>query len=154
MRILSISRDLRFVWVNVFNYLFNVIYFKSNGKWRFVWFSWTFWWKFAAVVEKCTFLSKVRIKDFSYLSEICNKLMFMKNWRNNIFLLFKNVFKFDQYVLGVVLRSNIFLLPLNSIFQPAWMHLRCIFETSHTTSQRHLKEGWFANLWKVSCKMG
>ena len=25
--------------------------------------------------------------------------------------------------------------------QPAWMHLRCISETSHTASQRHLKEG-------------
>ena len=25
--------------------------------------------------------------------------------------------------------------------QPAWMHLRCIFETSHAASQRHLKEG-------------
>ena len=24
--------------------------------------------------------------------------------------------------------------------QPAWMHLRCIFETSHAASQRHLKE--------------
>ena len=27
------------------------------------------------------------------------------------------------------------------ITQPAWMHLRCIFWTSHTASQRHLKEG-------------
>ena len=34
--------------------------------------------------------------------------------------------------------------------QPASMHLRCIFETSHTASQRHLKEDWFANLWDVS----
>ena len=24
--------------------------------------------------------------------------------------------------------------------QPAWMHLRCIFETFHTASQRHLKK--------------
>ena len=36
------------------------------------------------------------------------------------------------------------------ITQPTGMHLRCFFETSHTASQRHLKEGWFANLWDVS----
>ena len=27
------------------------------------------------------------------------------------------------------------------ISQRAWMHFKCIFETSHTASQRHLKEG-------------
>ena len=37
--------------------------------------------------------------------------------------------------------------------QPAWMHLRCISETSHAASQRHLKEGWFANLGDASGEM-
>ena len=45
--------------------------------------------------------------------------------------------------------GNSFLDMFLSLFvqsQPAWIHLRCIFETSHTESQRHLKEGWFENL--------
>ena len=31
----------------------------------------------------------------------------------------------------------------------AWMHLRCISETSHAASLWHLKEDWFANLGDV-----
>ena len=34
--------------------------------------------------------------------------------------------------------------------RPAWMHIRCIFETFHTASQTHLKEGWFGDFWGVS----
>ena len=34
--------------------------------------------------------------------------------------------------------------------RPAWMHIRCIFETFHTASQTHLKEGWLGNFWEVS----
>ena len=33
------------------------------------------------------------------------------------------------------------------------MHVRCISEASHAASQRHLKEGWFANLRDVSCEI-
>ena len=53
-------------------------------------------------------LENFRIKDFSFLFKICNKFNIMKNWRN-IFLLFKNVFNMDQYVLGIVLGSDNFL---------------------------------------------
>ena len=37
-----------------------------------------------------------------------------------------------------------------NITQSTWMHLSCIFETSHTVSQRHPKEDWLENLWDVS----
>ena len=43
--------------------------------------------------------------------------------------------------------------PIAITSQLAWMHLRCIFETFHTVSQRQLKEGWFANLWDFSPEM-
>ena len=39
------------------------------------------------------------------------------------------------------------------VTQLAWMHIRCIFEVPHTTYQRYLKEGWFANLWDVSRRL-
>ena len=44
-------------------------------------------------------------------------------------------------------KSRLFYLRFYS--QPAWMHLRCISETSHAASQRHLKERWCANLWDI-----
>ena len=30
---------------------------------------------------------------------------------------------------------------MRTVSQPAWIHLRCISETSHAVSQRYLKEG-------------
>ena len=43
---------------------------------------------------------------------------------------------------GVILKlQNASKHPLNGLSQQSWMHLRCISETSHTASQRHLKEG-------------
>ena len=44
-------------------------------------------------------------------------------------------------------------LSLTKLTQQAWIHLRCISEMSHTASQRHLKEGWFANHWDVSLEI-
>ena len=57
-------------------------------------------------------LESFRIKDFSFLFKICNKFNIMKNWRN-IFLLYKNVFHMDQYVLEIVLESNNFIATLD-----------------------------------------
>ena len=42
--------------------------------------------------------------------------------------------------------ANLLCIDDTTLPQPAWMHLRCISETSHGASQRHLKEGWFENL--------
>ena len=42
---------------------------------------------------------------------------------------------------------------INNTGTETWMHLRCISETSHTLSQRCLKEGWYANLWDVSLEI-
>ena len=42
---------------------------------------------------------------------------------------------------------------MKELTQLAWMHLRCMSDTSHAASQRHLKEVRFANLGDVSGEM-
>ena len=43
-----------------------------------------------------------------------------------------------KFTEGILNGKKLFFGPV--ITQPAWMHLRCTFETSHAASQRHLKE--------------
>ena len=53
-----------------------------------------------------------------------------------IFLLFKNAFNTDQYVLGLVLGSNNLLLPLNSIYFSNWQLMNLVDSKRTETFQK------------------
>ena len=72
MQILSVSWPWDLFGSRFLIIFFNIIFFESNERQRFIWFSETFEWSFAVVFYKCTLFRKVRIKDFSFI--------FMKNW--------------------------------------------------------------------------
>ena len=59
----------------------------------------------------------------------------MKNLLS-FFLLFKNVLNMDQYVSGLVLGSNIFLLPLNTIYFSNWQAMNLVDSEMSKTLQK------------------
>ena len=73
------------------------------------------------LIKGVHFLEKWELKISAFcLKSVINLLSRKICGITGIFLSFKNVSNMDQYVLGLVLESNIFLLPLNSIHFSNW----------------------------------
>ena len=85
-------------------------------------------------------LEKWELKISFFFFFIWKSLINLFSWEisgiTGIFLLFKKVFNMDQYVLGLVLGSNIFLLSLNSIYFLKWRLMNLVDSERTQTLQK------------------